>query len=88
MRVERAVVAFLEEGDGVHDGMPSLVRCLLDLWRERGQVPSGFVLGRERPGLLMGTLLLRGPTGITTLRCTSGEGVLIAVDLGLPSRLF
>ncbi len=86
MRVERAVVAFLEEGDGVHDGMPSLVRCLLDLWRERGEVPSGFVLGRERPGLLMGTVLLRGPTEITTVRCTPGE--LIAVDVGLPSRLF
>ena len=65
VRVERAVVAFLEEDDGVRDGRPSLVQCLLDLWRERGEVPVGFVLDRECPGLLMGTLLLRGPTGIT-----------------------
>lgn len=87
VRVERAVAAFLEEDEGGRGGMPSLVQCLLDLWRERGEVPSGFVLDRERPGLLMGTLLLRGPTGITSVRCTPGEGVLIAVDLGLPCMI-
>lgn len=35
----------------------------------------------------MGTLLLRGPIGITTVRCTPGEGVLVAVDLGLPCMI-
>ena len=87
VRVERAVAAFLDQDRDAHDGMPSLVQCLLDLWRERGEVPSRFVLDREQPGLLMGTLFLRGPTGITTVRCTPGEGVLIAVDLGLPCMI-
>lgn len=82
VRVERAVTAFLDEGDGGE--APSLVRCLVDLWRERSEVPSRFVLDREAPGLLVGTLYLRGPAGLTTVRCTPGEGVLIAVDLQLP----
>ena len=87
VRVEFAVAAFLEPDRGGGGDMPSLIQCLLELWRERGEVPCRVVLDRERPGLLMGTLFLRGPTGVTTVRCTPGEGVLIAVDLGLPCMI-
>jgi hypothetical protein len=84
VRIERAAAAFMDEGDGEPR---ALVRCLVDLWRKRGEVPSRFVLDREAPGLLIGTLYLRGPAGVTTVRCTPGEGVLIAVDLQLPCMI-
>ena len=87
VRVEFAVAAFLEPDGGGGGDMPSLIQCLLELWRECGEVPCRVVLDRERPGLLMGTLFLRGPTGVTTVRCTPGEGVLIAVKLGLPCMI-
>jgi len=85
VRVERAVAAFLDEDAGGE--APSLVQCVVDLWRERGEVPSRVVLDREAPGLLIGTLHLRGPAGVTSVRCTPGEGVLIAVALHLPCMI-
>ena len=85
VRVERAVAAFLGEGAGSE--VPSLAQCVVDLWRERGEVPNRLVLDRQAPGLLIGTLHLRGPAGVTTVRCTPGEGMLIAVDLQLPCMI-
>ncbi len=86
VRVEPAVAAFLNQRD---DDVPSLVQCVMDLWRKHGEVPTRVVLTVDDSdalsfSALIGILYLRGPVGVTAVRCTPGEGVLIAVELQLP----
>ena len=81
VRVEAAVGALLEDFEG---GPPSLVDHFLDRSRERGEVPRQIRFEREAPGVVVALVYLQGPDGVTAVRCTPGEGVLIAVALGLP----
>lgn len=81
VRVEAAVGALLEDVKG---GLPSLVEYFLDRCRERGEVPRQIRLEREARGVVVALVYLQGPDGVTAVRCTPGEGVLIAVALRLP----
>ncbi len=81
LRVEAAVGALLEDFKG---GLPSLVEYFLDRCRERGEVPRQIRFEREARGVAVALVYLQGPDGVTAVRCTPGEGVLIAVALGLP----
>ena len=81
VRVEAAVGALLEDSKG---GLPSLVEYFLDRCRERGEVPRQIRFEREARGVVVALVYLQGPDGTTAVRCTPGEGVLIAVALGLP----
>ncbi len=81
MRVEAAVGALLVDFKG---GLPSLVEYFLDRCRERGEVPRQIRFEREARGVAVALVYLQGPDGVTAVRCTPGEGVLIAVALGLP----
>jgi len=81
VRVEAAVGALLE---GIEGGLPSLVEYFLDRCHERGEVPRQIRFEREARGVVVALVYLRGPDGVTAVRCTPGEGVLIAVGLGLP----
>ncbi len=81
VRVEAAVGALLEDFKG---GLPSLVEYFLDRCRERGAVPRQIRFEREARGVAVALVYLQGPDGVTAVRCTPGEGVLIAVALRLP----
>ncbi len=81
VRVEAAVGALLE---GFEGGLPSLVEYFLDCCHERGEVPLRISFGREAPGVVVALIDLQGPDGLTAVRCTPGEGVLIAVALRIP----
>ncbi len=81
VRVDAAVGALLEDFEG---GLPSLVGYFLDRCHERGEVPLRIRFEREAPGVVVALLDLQGPDGVTAVRCTPGEGVLIAVALRLP----
>ncbi len=80
LRVDAAVGALLEDFEG---GLPSLVGYFLDRCHERGEVPLRIRFEREAPGVVVALLDLQGPDGVTAVRCTPGEGVLIAGALGL-----
>ncbi len=81
VRVEAVVSALLEDSDG---GLPSLVDYFLDRCHERGEVPLRISFEREAPGVVVALLYLQGPDGVTAVRCTPGEGVLVAAALRLP----
>ncbi len=81
VRVEAAVGALLED---FKEGLPSLVEYFLDRSRERGEVPRQIRFEREARGVVVALVCLQGPDGVTAVRCTPGQGVLIAVALGLP----
>ena len=81
VRVEAAVGALLEDFEG---GPPSLVDYFLDRCRERGEVPRQIRFEREAPGVVVALVYLQGPDGVAAVRCTPGEGLLIAVALRLP----
>ncbi len=81
VRVEAAVGALLVDFKG---GLPSLVEYFLDRCHERGEVPRQIRFEREARGVVVALVSLQGPDGVTAVRCTPGEGVLIAVALGLP----
>ena len=81
VRVEAAVGALLEDFEG---GLPSLVEYFLDRCHERGEVPLRIGFEREARGVVVGLVYLQGPDGVTAVRCTPGEGVLIAAALRLP----
>ncbi len=81
LRVDAAVGALLEDFEG---GLPSLVGYFLDRCHERGEVPLRIRFEREAPGVVVALLDLQGPDGVTAVRCTPGEGVLIAAALRLP----
>ncbi len=81
VRVEAAVGALLEDFEG---GLPSLVEYFLDRCHERDEVPLRIRFEREARGVVVGLVYLQGPDGVTVVRCTPGEGVLIAVALRLP----
>ncbi len=81
VRVEAAVGALLEDFDG---GLPSLVEYFLDRCHERGEVPLRIRFEREARGVVVGLVDLQGPDGVTAVRCTPGEGILIAAALRLP----
>lgn len=81
VRVEAAVGALLEDFEG---GLPSLVEYFLDRCHERGEVSRQIRFEREARGVVVALVYLQGPDGVTAVRCTPGEGVLIAVALGLP----
>ena len=81
LRVEAAVGALLEDSDG---GLPSLVEYFLDRCHERGEVPLQISFASEARGVVVALVYLRGPDGVTAVRCTPGEGVLIAVALRIP----
>ncbi len=81
VRVDAAVGALLEDFEG---GLPSLVEYFLDRCHERGEVPLRIRFERESPGVVVALLDLQGPDGVTAVRCTPGEGVLIAAALRLP----
>ena len=81
VRVDAAVGALLEDFEG---GLPSLVGYFLDRCHERGEVPLRIRFEREARGVVVGLVYLQGPDGVTAVRCTPGEGVLIAVALRLP----
>ncbi len=80
VRVEAVVSALLENSDG---GLPSLVDYFLDRCHERGEVPLRIGFEREAPGVVVALLYLQGPDGVTAVRCTPGEGVLVAAGLRL-----
>ncbi len=80
LRVDAAVGALLEDFEG---GLPSLVGYFLDRCHERGEVPLRIRFEREAPGMVVALLDLQGPDGVTAVRCTPGEGVLIAAALRL-----
>ncbi len=81
VRVDAAVGALLEDFKG---GLPSLVEYFLECCHERGEVPLRVRFEREAPGVVVALLDLQGPDGVTAVRCTPGEGVLIAAALRLP----
>ncbi len=81
VRVEAAVGSLLEDFKG---GLPSLVEYFLDRCHERGEVPRQIRFEREARGVVGALVYLQGPDGVTAVRCTPGEGVLIADALGLP----
>ncbi len=81
MRVEAVVSGLLKDSDG---GLPSLVDYFLDRCHERGEVPLRIGFEREAPGVVVALLYLQGPDGVTAVRCTPGEGVLVAAALRLP----
>ena len=81
VRVDAAVGTLLEDFQG---GLPSLVEYFLDRCHERGEVPLRIRFEREAPGVVVALLDLQGPDGLTAVRCTPGEGVLIAAALRLP----
>ena len=81
VRVEAAVGALLEDFEG---GLPSLVEYFLDRCHERDEAPLRIRFEREARGVVVGLVYLQGPDGVTAVRCTPGEGVLIAVALRLP----
>ncbi len=81
VRVDAAVGTLLEDFDG---GLPSLVEYFLDRCHERGEVPLRIGFESEARGVVVGLVYLQGPDGVTAVRCTPGEGVLIAVALRLP----
>ena len=81
VRVEAAVGALLEDFRG---GLPSLVEYFLGRCRERGEVPRQIRFEREAPGVVVALVYLQGPDGVAAVRCTPGEGALIAVALRLP----
>ncbi len=81
VRVEAAVGALLEDFEG---GLPSLVEYFLDRCHERGEVPLRIGFESEARGVVVGLVYLQGPDGVTAVRCTPGEGVLIAAALRLP----
>ena len=80
VRVEAAVGALLEDSKG---GLPSLVEYFLDRCHEGGEVPRQIRFERETRGVVVALVSLQGPDGVTAVRCTPGEGVLVAVALGL-----
>ena len=80
VRVEAAVGALFEDFEG---GLPSVVKYFLDRCHERGEVPLRIGFESEGRGVVVGLVYLEGPDGITAVRCTPGEGVLIAGALGL-----
>ncbi len=80
VRVEGVVSALLEDSDG---GLPSLVTYFLDRCHERGEVPLRIGFEREAPGVVVALLYLQGPDGVNAVRCTPGEGVLVAAALRL-----
>ncbi len=79
--VEAAVDALLKDFKG---GLPSLVEYFLDRCHERGEVSRQIRFEREARGVVGALVSLQGPDGATAVRCTPGEGVLIAAALGLP----
>ncbi len=81
VRIEAVVCALLKDSDG---GRPSLVDYFLDRCHERGEVPLQIGFEREAPGVVVALLHLQGPDGVTVVRCTPGEGVLVAAGLRLP----
>ncbi len=81
VRVDAAVGPLLE---GFAGGLPSLVEYFLDRCHERGEVPQRIRFEREAPGVVVDLLDLQGPDGLTAVRCTAGEGVLIAAALRIP----
>ncbi len=81
VRIEAAVGALLEDFEG---GLPSLVEYFLDRCHERGEVPLQISFASEARGVVVALVYLRGPDGVTAVRCIPGEGVLIAVALRLP----
>ncbi len=81
VRVEAAVGALLED---CKEGLPSLVEYFLDRCHERSEVPRQIRFEREARGVVVALVYLQGPDGVTAVRCTPGEGVLIAVALRLP----
>ncbi len=81
VRVEAAVGALLEDCEG---RPPSLVDYFLDRCSERGEVPRQIRFEREAPGVVVALVYLQGPDGVAAVRCTPGEGLLIAVALRLP----
>ncbi len=81
VRVEAAVGALLEDFKEV---LPSLVEYFLDRCHERGEVSRQIRFEREARGVVVALVSLQGPDGATAVRCTPGEGVLIAAALGLP----
>ncbi len=81
VRVDAAVGTLLEDFEG---GLPSLVEYFLDRCHERDEVPLRIRFEREARGVVVGLVYLQGPDGVTAVRCTPGEGVLIAVALRLP----
>ena len=81
VRVEAAVGALLEDSDG---GLLSLVEYFLDRCHERGEVPLQISFASEARGVVVALVYLREPDGVTAVRCTPGEGGLIAVALRLP----
>ena len=81
VRVEAAVGALLEDFEG---DLPSLVEYFLDRCHDRGEVPVRIGFESEARGVVVGLVYLQGPDGVTAVRCTPGEGVLIAVALRLP----
>ncbi len=84
VRVEAVVGALLEDSDG---GLPSLVDYFLEQCQERGEVPLRVGFEREAPGVVVALLYLQGPDGVTAVRCTPGEGVLVAAALRLPCEI-
>ncbi len=85
VRIEPAIRVLLEDPEqSAADAASSVVRSLISLWRERGDVPTRLVLHRHPRGPLIGTLYVRGPAGVSAMRCTPGEGVLFATALELP----
>ncbi len=81
VRVEAVVSGLLKDSDG---GLPSLVDYFLDRCQERGEVPLRIGFETEAPGVVVALLYLQGPVGVTAVRCTPGEGVLVAAALRLP----
>ncbi len=81
VRVEAAVGALLED---FKEGLPSLVEYFLDRCHERGEVARQIRFEREAPGVVVALVYLQGPDGVAAVRCTPGEGLLIAVALRLP----
>ncbi len=81
LRVDAAVGALLEDFEG---GLPSLVGYFLDRCHERGEVPLQISFASEARGVVVALVYLRGSDGVTAVRSTPGEGVLIAVALRIP----
>ncbi len=81
VRIEAAIGTLLEDSDG---GPPSLVDYFLDRCRERGEIPRQIRFETEAPGVVVALVYLQGPDGVAAVRCTPGEGLLVAVALRLP----
>ena len=81
VRVESAVGALHADFE---EGLPTVVEYFLDRCKEHGEVPLRVKFEREARGVVVGLVDLLGPDGVTVVRCTPGEGVLIADALRLP----